>query len=106
VRLITTLRVLGGHQKPSQEPEPGPSTTTLAEFKALEIFRQANSAYAPHLVNFKRAAQGPDGLFAGGYLTFTVMTKMPGESLHNLQFWGMPAEERKEIVQEFLVALR
>lgn len=99
-------RVQGGPQNPNQKPELGPSTTTAAEIEALETFRKADSAYAPHLVNFKRAAQGPDGLFPGGYLTFTVMTKMPGESLLSLHFWGMSAEERDEIVQEFLVALR
>jgi len=100
------VQVPGGPQNPNQTPESGPSTTTSAEIKALETFRKANSADAPHLVNFRLAAQGPDGLFPGGYLTFTVMTKMPGESLLSLHFWGMSAEEREEIVQKFLVALR
>lgn len=99
-------RVPSEAQKLSHEPEAGPSTTTSAELEALQIFHDANSAYAPHLVDFKQTTQGPNGLLPGGYLTFTVMTKMPGESLHNLNFWGMPTEEREEIVKEFSIALR
>jgi len=74
--------------------------------KALETFRQESVAYTPILVNYKRSAQGSSGPLPGGYLTFMVMTKMPGDSLYNLNFWGMPTEEREEIVQKFLAALR
>lgn len=89
----------------SQNPEAGPSTTTSAELKALETFREASNAYAPHLVAWKRAVQGPNGLLPGGYLTYTVMTKMAGKNLLDLQYWAIPAEEREEIVREFSTAL-
>lgn len=74
--------------------------------EALTKFREANTSFAPQLVNYKRAVQGSDGPFPNGYKTFTVMTKMPGDSLHDLYFWGMPEEERGKIAQAFLVALR
>ena len=90
----------------SQKPEAGPSTTTSAELKALESFREAGNTYAPHLVAWKRAVQGPDGPLPGGYLTYTVMTKMSGQNLLDLQYWAIPAEEREEIVREFSKALR
>jgi len=86
--------------------EPDSSTTTRAEVKALQRFRDANSTHAPWLVEYKHAIQGADGPLPGGYLTFTVMTKMPGDSLHNLYYWGMSSEEREEITSEFLRALR
>ena len=105
-KLIQISRVPGGPQKPSPELETGPSTTTAAELKALETFRKENIPFTPILVNYKQSIQGLNGLFPGGYLTFTVMTKMPGDSLYNLNFWGMPTEEREEIVQKFLDALR
>ena len=82
------------------------SNTTRAELKALSVFRNINNPYAPHLVDYKEAVQGPHGPLPGGYLTFTVMTKMPGDSLHNLYFWGMTDDERKEITERFLIALR
>ncbi|KAK5062686.1 hypothetical protein LTR84_004759 [Exophiala bonariae] len=82
------------------------STTTRAELKALEMFRSVSSEHAPHLVHYKQVMQGSNGPLPGGYLNFTVMTKMPGDSLHNLYYWGMPTEEREVIIKEFLVALR
>ena len=88
------------------DPEAISSNTTRAELKALETFRVASLEHAPHLVHYKQAIQGANGPLPGGYLTFTVMTKMPGDSLHNLYYWGMPANEREVIVKEFLVALR
>ncbi|KEF59085.1 uncharacterized protein A1O9_03929 [Exophiala aquamarina CBS 119918] len=99
-------QVPGKESDPAADPEAVSSNTTRAELKALEIFRGTGSEHVPHLVHYKQATQGPDGPLPGGYLTFTVMTKMPGDSLHNLYYWGMPADEREVIVKEFLVALR
>ncbi|EXJ90800.1 hypothetical protein A1O1_03904 [Capronia coronata CBS 617.96] len=95
-------RVPSGGYSPSRDP----STTTSAELRALRAFRDADSTFAPTLIDYKQTIQGQDGPLPGGYYTFTVMTKMPGASLHDLHFWGLPAEEREEIVQKFLVALR
>jgi len=88
------------------EPEPESSTTTRAELKALTAFRDADSVSAPVLVDFKHALQNSKGPLPGGYMTFTVMTQVPGDSLHNLHFWSMPAEERNEIADRFMVALK
>ncbi|KAK4947921.1 hypothetical protein LTR10_013429 [Elasticomyces elasticus] len=99
------VRVPDRVQEASEEPEPESSTTTRAELKALTRFREANITYAPLLVAFKTGVQGANGPRPGGYITYTVMTQMPGDSLHNLYYWGMSEEERQEIIQEFLVAL-
>lgn len=82
------------------------STATAAELKALEIL--SKNPYVPHPVAFKTAIQGPEGMVPGGFITYQIMTKMPGENLHDLRFWywGTTVEERKTVVQEFLVALR
>ena len=106
MRINAKYRVPGKDSDPKAESEATSSTTTRAELKALETFRGASSEHAPHLVHYKQAIQGPSGPLPGGYLTYTVMTKMPGDSLHNLYYWGMPTEEREVIVKEFLVALR
>lgn len=84
----------------------GPSTTTSAELEALKRFADVNSPYTPHLINWKRAQQGPDGLLPGGYVTYTVMTKMPGRDLLVSRFWSMPEETRREIVRKFLEAIK
>lgn len=88
-----------------QTPQPGPSTTTKAELKALEMFRDAESSYAPQLVAFCRMVQDHRGPCPGGFLTFTVMTKLPGQSLFG-KFWNMTQQERDEITPKALEALR
>lgn len=87
------------------KPEEGPSSTTAQEFKALEIFRKADSTYAPHLLGFKRGVQGDKFPLPGGYITYTLMSKVPGETLFN-HYWSLPEEERQDLAQKFLGALR
>lgn len=85
---------------------PGPSTTTSAELKALKTFIRVQNPYAPQFVAWKSEVQGPSGLLPGGYVTYTAMTMMPGDTLFNLQFWGLPEDERHEITRAFLLALQ
>lgn len=84
----------------------GPSTTTLAELKALQLFRDAKCPYTPHLVAFKQAQQGSNGPLPGGYITYEVMTLMPGKSLLDLGFWGLGLQQQEEIRRAFLTALK
>ena len=100
-----SCRIPGGEVRPSNNPEAGPSSTTAHELKALEKFRDVTGLATPLLVNFKTAAQPAEGPLPGGFLTFLVMTKMPGDSLYNLHYWGMSTEERKEISEKFVAAL-
>lgn len=58
------------------------------------------------LVDFKQAVQPTEGPLPGGYITFLVMSKLPGDSLYNLNYWGKSKEERNEITQKFLIALK
>jgi hypothetical protein len=86
------------------------------------MFRDASSRFAPHFVAFTSSVQSPDTVFTttdvdtsnilqtllGGYITYTVMTALPGATLYSLNYWGMgmSQEERDVIKREFLVALR
>jgi hypothetical protein len=89
-----------------QEPQAEPSTTTSAELKALKLFTEASNPNVPHLVAFKQEAQGADGLLPGGYITYTVMTKLPGRNLLDLQYWTIASKEREKIMDEFWHGLR
>jgi hypothetical protein len=84
-----------------QEPQEEPSTTTTAEINALQIFTQAKNPHVPHLVALKQEAQSPDGLLPGGYITYTVMTKLPGQNLLDLQYWSITSKERDLIMDKF-----
>jgi hypothetical protein len=86
--------------------EDGPSTTTTLELEALQIFRQNNSAFAPQLLAFRQAVQGNNCPLPGGYITYILMNKVPGDSLYKLQYWTLPEVEREDISREFLKVLR
>lgn len=91
---------------PSPDPQLGPSDMTGAELEALEIFTKAGNTYVPRLVTWKRAVQGDNGPLLGGYLIYTIMTKVPGETLFAMQYWTLPETEHEVIRREFLRTLR
>ncbi|KAI7301035.1 hypothetical protein KC315_g16876 [Hortaea werneckii] len=88
------------------EPLPGPSETTSAELKALEIFRENGTEGVPHLVAHKCERQDPPGPFPTGYISYSIMTKMPGQDLMALKFWSLEEEEREERRWAFLQVLK
>jgi hypothetical protein len=90
----------------SDRPENGPSTTTAAELKALQTFTEAKNPVAPHLVCHKRTQQVSSGPMPGGFMTFIVMTKMPGSSMFGRYWSAYVGSERDEIAQVFLEALK
>lgn len=87
-------------------PAEGPSNITALECTALSKLRDASATHAPRLVGFKQSVQGEDGPLPGGYISYTVMNKLPGDTLFNIGFWGRSEGERAEITQKFLEILR
>ena len=85
----------------SKNPLPGPSATTSAELEALDTFRKADLPFVPHLVASTLQLQGSRGLLPGGYIAITVMTKMPGQTILDLRFWSLAANEQGEIRKLF-----
>ena len=88
------------------EPLSGPSETTSAELKALKTFRENNTEGVPHLIAHKCELQGLQGPFPNGYISYSVMTKMPGQDLMALKFWSLEEEEREQRRQAFLEVLK
>ena len=84
----------------------GPSPHTKEELKALQIFTDAKVDNVPHLINWKKAIQPHDGIHPGGYIIYTIMTKMPGQTLWDMPFWSQTDEEREEIKAAFLIKLK
>lgn len=78
----------------------------MAELKALQTFADKQRMHVPHLITWKRVTQGPNELFPGGYIAFTIMTLMPGKDLLDLGFWSMPVDEQGEIRAAFKAALK
>ena len=88
-----------------QLSHPTHSAATAHELEALQIFGDAGTEYGPRLVAFETLHQGPDGLLPGGYISYTIMTTIPGKSLFDLGYWSLEPDDRAEIQQSFFEAL-
>jgi hypothetical protein len=85
---------------------PPPSLDTAHELKALTTFHDSQTPFAPRLIAFSHVSQPSAGpLPQEGYISSTVMSKIPGKSLFELGYWSMSSEEQKEIQREFIGAL-
>lgn len=84
----------------------GPSLLTSAELKVLQFFRDQGVENVPHLVTWKKTIQPYHGVYPGGYLIYTVMTLVPGQTLWDLGYWGMTEEKRDHIRAIFMTKLR
>lgn len=56
-------------------------------------------------MDFHTKIQDSQGPLPGGFMTFTVMTKIPGFALFG-KYWNMSNQEREEIVPKATEALR
>ena len=84
----------------------GPSPLTSAELKVLQLFRDQRTENVPHLITWKKAVQPHDGVHPGGYVIYTIMTLMPGQTLWDLMYWSMTDAERDEIREIFMTKLK
>jgi hypothetical protein len=100
------VQIPGGDRRPQNTPHPGPSTTTAEELKALSIFTNANLAHVPHLITSTIQPQPSNGPLPGGYITYLVMSRLPGQPLFTLNYWSLPSTVHEVIRPKFLEILR
>jgi hypothetical protein len=79
---------------------------TAAEWKALETFRDRGLVGVPHLVAKICVPQRANGHFPGGYVSYTIMTLMPGEDLLALRFWSLDDTLKDHIRTAFVRLLK
>lgn len=97
---------LPDQQSPAGKPDLESSDETVREVSALTAFRDGNSLVSPHLVALETLRQADDGPMSGGYISFTIMTMMPGTDLLVYKYWSIGVQERLLIREQFLVALK
>ena len=88
------------HLRAAETPTKIPSDCET-EVRALSIAQQNECTSMPHLIGFKQLVQGPDGPLPGGYVTITIMTKVPGRSLH--AEWDCLDERAREKLRDSLI---
>lgn len=100
------VQIPGGDRRPQNDPHPGPSSTTAEELKALEIFAKASLPHVPHLFASTIKQQPDNGPLPGGYITYLLMTHLPGTPLFLQKYYEMSPDQHKNICTKFLDVLR
>ena len=82
-----------------------------SELHALQLSTTHRCKYLPTLLSFRKGSQAPTGLLPGGYISYLLMTNMPGIRLgthveNDSIFWSLPRTERDDIRAAFKVAHR
>jgi len=83
-----------------RSPTSRPNPDTLKEIMALQQLAESECSSTPWLLSFAETTVQP-GIhmieFEGGYLVFTLMTKLPGSQLSYEKLCAMTSEERDEV---------
>ncbi|RHZ49219.1 uncharacterized protein CDV56_104980 [Aspergillus thermomutatus] len=82
-------------RKQAAKPQPHVELTTLKVLKELEC------DVVPDLLAYQEGKQGEDSIVPGGYITYVVWDKVPGEPLSAEEFWELDLESRQAIRDKF-----
>ncbi|KAF2868847.1 hypothetical protein BDV95DRAFT_630513 [Massariosphaeria phaeospora] len=89
-------------------PVEEPHESTIQEQAALMWLGMNNAPYSPHLLAYGSDNVTPESdpeRMVGGYIVFTVMTKLPGKRITIDWYWRLELAERDEIRKAFKTAL-
>jgi hypothetical protein len=90
------------------QPVEDANQDTHDEAAALERLGIMQCKHAPRLLDFASdtlQAGTHEAEIAGGFIVYTLMTKMPGQRLTYENFWSRPLKHREEICAAFKEAL-
>tara|TARA_R110002003_G_scaffold279_16_gene18139 strand:+ start:8213 stop:8542 length:330 start_codon:yes stop_codon:yes gene_type:complete len=90
------------------QPVEDANQDTHDEAAALERLGIMQCKHAPRLPHFASDTLQPgthEEEIAGGFIVYTLMTKMPGKRLTCENFWSRPLKDREEIRAAFKEAL-
>ena len=73
------------------KPQPHVESTTLKALNELEC------DVVPDLLAYQEGMQDEDSIVPGGYITYVVWDKVPGEPLDNDEFWELDLKARQAI---------
>lgn len=82
-------------RKQAAKPPPHVELTALKALKILEC------DVVPDLLAYQGGKQGDDSIVPGGYITYVVWDKVPGEPLSAEEFWRLDVESRQAIRDKF-----
>lgn len=91
----TQYQTLQIRRKQAAKPQSHVELTALKELKKL------GCDVVPDLLAYQEGEQGEDSIVPGGYITYVVWDKVPGEPLNAEEFWELDLESRQAIRIKF-----
>lgn len=77
-----------------EEPENG-------ELNAPKSFLIHECEVVPRLLGYQQSKQKEDDMVPGGFVTYIIWEKVPGDSFDLIKFWLRPFNEREAICDKF-----
>ncbi|KAJ5783615.1 uncharacterized protein N7518_009292 [Penicillium psychrosexuale] len=71
------------------------------ELQALKHFKQRGCKVVPELLGYQFGKQDKGDLIPGGFVTYVIWEKVPGEPLEFTRFWNCAFSERQNIRVKF-----
>lgn len=104
MRIYLQVPIIGTEFRPSKaRAKQGAPPKPHAELSALKSLKAMNCEVVPDLLCYQEQVQGQDGIVPGGYITYIVWDKVPGESLSPQTFWNLDLASRQEIRSQFRI---
>ncbi|KAF7128473.1 hypothetical protein CNMCM5793_003203 [Aspergillus hiratsukae] len=71
------------------------------ELMAFKAFKKKRCNVVPELLCYQEGVQDQDGIVPGGYVTYLLWDKVPGEPLNTETFWSLDLPSRHTIRAQF-----
>ncbi|KAJ5800454.1 uncharacterized protein N7518_002522 [Penicillium psychrosexuale] len=107
MRIYKQIPIAGTEfQKPTIRAAQAVESPDYIELIALKDLREQGCDAVPKLLGYHLGKQDEDDIVPGGYITYLVWEKVPGDSLDRKGFWSYPLSKREEIRHKFCEAYK
>jgi len=102
MRIYLQIPVIGTQYRSRQiRGEQASKPRPRRELRTLEALKILNCDVVPDLLAYGVREQGEDSLVPGGFITYVIWDKVPGESLNAQEFWELDLASRQAIRDKF-----
>ncbi|KAJ5528584.1 hypothetical protein N7527_001977 [Penicillium freii] len=101
MRIYQQVPIAGTEFKPRLRASQAVEEPENGELVALKSFLIHECEVVPRLLGYQQSKQKEDDMVPGGFVTYIVWEKVPGDSFDHLKFWLRPFNEREAIRDKF-----
>ncbi|KAJ6102057.1 hypothetical protein N7486_004484 [Penicillium sp. IBT 16267x] len=107
MRIYLQTPVIGTqYQSPQIRRKQASKPRPRRELKTLEALKKLECDVVPDLLACGDGKQGEDSIVPGGFITYVVWDKVPGEPLSAEEFWELDLASRQAIRDKFVKPFR